>query len=446
MRVRRPACHYPLLLWTVCLLLFLAARASGQLLILTPSLSVSERYDDNIFQMPANKVDDFVTVVSPGVQLRYVPRRDTELHLEYRADFERFAQNVAQNQVAQRGVLRFVSPLTRLLSVNVQDTFVITEEPRDRLSEIDEVTGVRLVSEQIRQRTLSNRANGSLDVQLTPRTTLGLLVASLIDDVSVPDGVDEYRYTIGAELGYLVHTARKSRVSVSYDVTFHTFANNAPLARAKPADFEVHTAKTGARHNFSPTLSGTMALGYAVVTSVDPVLDGDAGIVANVGLTKTLRTGQASLNYRRSFISGGGGGGNVVVDTFAVSFSAGLTAKITAGLSSDLSFFDFRQATRNNRLAWTLRPSLVYQMFRFWSLSVASEYATTDFARADRADQHELRWTFMSQFALRERLFLNLTYRSTSRQFDEVTPRDRTQEFDRNEIMLTVTFAPPFFF
>jgi hypothetical protein len=215
---------------------------------------------------------------------------------------------------------------------------------------------------------------------------------------------------------------------------------------AQPADFAVHTAKTGVRHDFSPTWSGDIALGYAVVTSVDPVLDGDASIVANIGITKTLRTGQASFNYRRGVISGGGEGGSVIADTFTVSFSAGLTAKITAGLSSNLSFFNFQQAPRSSRLFWTIRPSLVYQMLRFWSLSVACDYAVTDFDRADRADQHDLQWTFISQFALQERLFLNLTYRYTSRQFDEVTPSDRTREFDRDEIMLTVTFAPPFLF
>jgi hypothetical protein len=405
---------------------------------------VGERYDDNIFQAATNQVDDFVTVVSPGVELRYVPMRDTELDLEYRADFERFAQNTGQNQVAQRGVLRFVSPLTRRLSVNVRDTFVVTEEPRDRVLEIDEVTGLRPVSEQSRQRTLRNRTDSSLDVQLAPRTTLGLLFVSLIDDVSVPEEVDEHQYTVGADLGYLVHIARKSRVSVSYDATWHTFTANAPLARATPADFTVHTGKTGVQHHFSPTLSGDIALGYAVVTSDDPVLDGDASIVATLGIVKTLHTGQASFNYRRGFISGGGGGGSVIADTLTVSVSTGLTAKITTGLSSNLSFFDFHQDS--DRLFWTIRPSLLYQMLRFWSFSVAYDYAVTNFTQIDRADRRDHRLTFLSRLAIRERLFLDLTYRYTSRQFDVVTLLDRTREFNRNEVMLTVTFAPTFLF
>ena len=448
MHAQPPECRSLLLLWTAIILLYSAITASGQILTLTPSLSLSERYDDNIFEVHSGKSDDFVTVVSPGVLLRYVPRRDAELNLEYQADFEFFAGHTDQNNVSQRGLLRFAGPLTRSLSVNARESLIITEEPNNRRLEIDEVIGLRPVSEQGRARTLHNRADVRLDAQLAPRALLGLLFESVIDNVNIPQEVDEFQYTIGAEFGYLVHIARASRVTVAYDVAFHTFSQNAPGAAGgiTVADFNVHTAKVGFRHALSPTLSGNIAIGYSVVTSDDPTQDGNSGIAADLGITKTLRTGQAAFTYNRGFTSGGGQGGTVIADVFTVSFATNITPKVTAGLATNLSFFNFQRATDVDRLFWTIRPDLAYQILRFWRLSLAYDYALIDYDRATIADQYTHRLTFISQVALKERLFLNLNYRYTSRRFSTGAAFSGTQEFDRNEIMLTLTYAPTFRF
>jgi hypothetical protein len=281
-------------------------------------------------------------------------------------------------------------------------------------------------------------------VQLAPRALLDLLFASVIDDVSIPSEVDEYQYTIGAELGYLVHVARASRITVSYDVSFHTFGQNEGGITAE--DFNVHTAQVGFRHDFSPTLSGNVAMGYAVITSDDPTQDGDSSLAADLGITKTLRTGQAKFVYRRGFVSGGGQGGSAIADIFTVSFATDITPKVTASLSTNLSFFDLQRATSSDRLFWTIRPSLAYQMLRFWRLSLAYDYALTDYDNVTVADQYNQRVTFISQFRLRPQIFLNLNYRYTARRFGTGTATGNIQEFDRNEIMLTLTYAPTFRF
>src|SRR5438874_4443040 len=58
------------------LCLLVATAASGQepsqRLTLTPSLSIGERYDDNIFETQTNKQHDFITVISPGIHVRYL--------------------------------------------------------------------------------------------------------------------------------------------------------------------------------------------------------------------------------------------------------------------------------------------------------------------------------------------------------------------------------------
>jgi hypothetical protein len=431
----------PLPLWVLSLLLLLAPSTYGQVLTLTPSLSLSERYDDNIFQTSSNKESDFVTVVTPAIRVQYTPAPETTLDIDYRAAIEFFAENSGQNQVSQHGFLRLTFPLARVLSLDVRDTLVITEEPGERVLGIDEVTGLRPVSEQSRRRTLQNRAHGSLELRLAPRTTLGLLFESFLDDVDVPSEVDEFRYTVGAELDYLAHVARGSRVSVAYTVTLHTFDENRPVRPGtEQADFQVHAVNAGVHHNFSPTLSGSATVGYAITTSDDPAEDENSTIIASVSINKTLRTGQASFGYRRRFTSGGGEGGSVIAATVVASFSARITPKVTASLGGNLSFFDFQRATGDDRMFWTVRPALAYQLLRVWRLAVAYDYAVTDFDDAEAADRVDQRLTFSSRFTLRESLFLDLTYRHALRRFDD---GGEVEEFDRNEVMLAFTYAPP---
>ena len=62
-----------------------------------------------------------------------------------------------------------------------------------------------------------------------------------------------------------------------------------------------------------------------------------------------------------------------------------------------------------------------------------------------RADRTDHRLAFASQFTIREALFLSLTYRYRIRQFD-AGDTDGDEDFNRNEVMLTLTYAPTFLF
>ena len=429
------------------LLLCAASEAFGQILTLTPSLSLSETYDDNIFQTDTDEETDFITTVTPGIQLRYQPASTTLLELDYRLDFEFFAKNSDQNQVGHRGTLRFASPITPRLSIALRDTLIITEEPGDRFVEIDEATGLRSESQENREQTIRNRANVTLEYLLLSRSTLSLLFDSLIDDVEDPDDVDEFRYTLGAELGYLTNVPRGNRLRLFYDVTFHNFSENGPLlpGQAAEPDFQVHTINVGYLHTFSPTLSADAAVGYAITASDDAEQDGNTAFVANLGLTKMLRDGSITFRYRRTFTSGGDEGGSVLADIFTFAISTSVTPKITASLGTNLSFFDFQESGDDDRNFWLIRPSLAYQMLRFWRLSFNYEFAITNFDSSTRADRTDHRLSFASQFTIREALFLSLTYRYRVRQFD-AGDAEGDEDFNRNEVMLTLTYAPTFLF
>jgi hypothetical protein len=426
------------------------ARSRGQILTLTPSLSLSERYDDNIFQDRTDEEDDFVTSVTPGVSLRYTPSLATELNLDYHTTFEFFAENENQHQITQRGTLRFTAPLLSFLSIELSDSLILTEEPADRELPIEDVTGLRPVSEQRRDRTLRNQAAVAFDIRLLSRWALGVSSRVFINDVDVPDELDELHYSAGAELGYITDIARDSRLSVGYDITFHTFSENPPGDPSlEKADFETHSLMARFRHSLSPTLSGDVAVGYALVTSDDPALDGKTSPVASLRLIKTLRDGRAVLSYRRYFRSGGGEGGVVTADTLALTFSAPLFPKIVARLGGNLSFFDFEQEAtraRGDRLLVAVRSGLTYQPLYFLSFSVDYAFRYIDFTGNDASQPNyrDQRFIVTSQLTLRAGLFLSLTYEYFTRDLEDGAAFRGIEAFDRNRVTLALTYAPTF--
>ena len=81
------------------------AKQPSQRLTLTPSLSLGERYDDNIFETQTNKQHDFITVLSPGIRVQYLPTAPTlgtQFDFDYRAAIEFFADHSSQNNVGHR--------------------------------------------------------------------------------------------------------------------------------------------------------------------------------------------------------------------------------------------------------------------------------------------------------------------------------------------------------
>ena len=80
-------------------------QQSSQRLTITPSLSLGERYDDNVFETQTDKQDDFITVISPGIRVQYLPTAltlGTQFDLDYRAAIEFFADHSSQNNVDHR--------------------------------------------------------------------------------------------------------------------------------------------------------------------------------------------------------------------------------------------------------------------------------------------------------------------------------------------------------
>jgi hypothetical protein len=273
----------------------------------------------------------------------------------------------------------------------------------------------------------------------------------LVDDVDVPQELDEFRYTVGTELGYLFNVARNSRVFVGYQVSFETFRNNGTVPSVNAdAAFQVHTIGTGVRHALTPTLAVEAGLGYSFTTSDAPQKDGHTGVIGNIRFIKTFNTGEASLGYIRRFSADGSTGDVVTDDTVSAMASINLTGKLTARFDSNVSWFNFQNVTTNtpnsgssDRLFLSIRPGLTYKILRPWEISVAYIYEYTDYTDSTTANFSDHHLRLSTQYALREWLVLGLSYRYGARRVSgSNTAGTGVDEFTGNQVMFTVTASP----
>jgi hypothetical protein len=135
---------------------------------------LGERYDDNVFETQTDKQDDFITVISPGIRVQYLPTAltlGTQFDFDYRAAIEFFADHSSQNNVDHRLSLSLVSPLAPSIDVSLRELFRITEDPLERDETLSDPTGLRPASQQRRQRTIRNEAEARANVRLGGRTS-----------------------------------------------------------------------------------------------------------------------------------------------------------------------------------------------------------------------------------------------------------------------------------
>ena len=105
-----------------------------------PSVSVKEEYNDNIFLDDSGEEDDFITTVSPRVELEYSPNKSLDLSLDYSLKFRFYSDHDELNDTSIRDTQNInfrsqVRPFNRVfidisdvyerVSVDVREKFAI---------------------------------------------------------------------------------------------------------------------------------------------------------------------------------------------------------------------------------------------------------------------------------------------------------------------------------
>ena len=339
------------------LLGLLAPPAQRGPVTLTPSISVSEEYNDNLFLNNQNRQWDLITGFSPTITL-FVNRPSYQVSGGYSFTAELYERESRLNNALNRqsflasGLYR----ATPRLTLTASDTYALNRNTNLVASQ-GFATG--------RQESWSNTFGPGLTYQMTPRTSLslGATYGLLRFKGAATDGAatarDSDTYGLQSSLAHVL-TPRLTG-TIGYGFTY--------LNVQEEDNSTTHTPTLGVSYRLTPTLTGSVNGGPAITE-----LGGETFVspAATASLVQGLAFGSASARYARSVSAAGGFGGTT--DTQSVSGTLTLPT-LRRGL---LVVFDTtystaesvspRQTDRVDVRALTLNLGVTYQIAAFASV------------------------------------------------------------------------------
>ncbi len=409
-----------LLLVPILLLLTTQASYAQTHMELTPSLSITEEYDDNIYLSNTNEISDYTTMVSPGLSFSLLSQY-TQLELEYAPTFVWYSEESEDSTVRHSGTFTFGHDLSEHLRFDLSDTYVKSDDPQE---ETEAVVGAR----DTRNTYQRNTGDVSLRYLFGPENSLVLGYRDerlRNEDDSEDDGTIKNPnativYNINRwhrlEISYGYRTAHfwtddgtaaeddydgnEPRIVYRYNFTPHTtgaleYTLTTRNFDGVEEDYKVHEGLVGFEHAFSPSYSISAGAGYFIQKRADS--SDETGFTYDAAMTRQFERGSINI--------GGSGGWD---ETTLQANSTGFTR------------------------FWSTNASADYQL-----IEPLTAYATGSFRHDKEEDTNRkydlmrgtcgLRWTFLRWFSLS----LNYSY---SERDDDLT----ADAYTDNRVSLTL--------
>jgi hypothetical protein len=369
---------------------------------LTPRISVSEVYDDNIYLDDTNEKSDYLTTISPGLNLA-ISSLNRTLSIDYAPTWVWYDKYDENNTVRQAGDLAFRQSMAEHLTFDLTNRYIRSEEPLETDEEVESVRTTRNTYQR-------NRGSASLGYQFGPEDNLRFGYGHNLlknEDVTLDDGTIQnpfcnigywlniknglefnYEFTEAifwrdddsrpgddfeghaTGLRYIHRFTPHTRGSIGYDFTNRNFER-------LTEDYKIHEETLGFEHAFSPRLS--LSLQGGVFTQVNERSDDETGYSYDALLAKRFERG--------SFTIGGRGGWD---ETYLEAERRGFIEYWSAR-----SRFEYRLMERLNGYAggsfrrdrdsenrewetWRGNCGLRLEFLRWFSLSLDYSYAERD--------------------------------------------------------------------
>ncbi len=236
---------------------------------ISPGLSISEIYTDNIFLEHENKRDEFITRVTPALNLIFALDQQNKLDFSFRSDHRFYSEfeNLAKDTYNTAISYKWMPPRGSRLETGgslLSDTYrPRSEEDRskdyimsrvflDALYKLGEVTGLGF-----RYDYWSRRFKSSIDE----------------DD-------DFDRHTAGVEVNYRIFPVTSLLVEYVF-----SYQDNKELEDIESKDANINTVFVGARWDPTAKLSGALKVGYTSSDFNDENLSDAAGYAMDTDLT-----------------------------------------------------------------------------------------------------------------------------------------------------------------
>ena len=265
-----------MLLTLAALTLGVAGAARAQGFFVTPSLSVAEEFDDNVFVSAVDPQWDFITRFTPGVLLGYRSVPFTLL-LSSSVDSEIFARNTELSDVAnrKRAALEVKYLPYRLLTLGLDVTYFETNTP----AELVPTTGLQLA----RTRATQLRAAPAASYDITARDTVRGSYEFIRD--TLDGGFDNDTHRV--KLGY-------SRQITPLDTGMLNYRLNVFQTDAPGPTTITNTPTLGWIRQLTPLTTLTLEGGPRFVN------DGSVEPEAHGRIDHTFKIAKVALDYQRT--------------------------------------------------------------------------------------------------------------------------------------------------
>jgi len=397
----------------ICIFLVASSGSAQHHFDLTPSISVSETYDDNIYLDPDHETSDYITAVTPRVSLALV-KQYTRLELAYAPSFVWYKDEDDNNTTRHTATLTFGQQLGRYLRFDLSDTFNRSEKP---MEETEGIIGVR----HTRRSYWRNSGEARMSYQFGEENTFsaGYRQSYLEnDDPTVDDGRTQspfgevtfwldranglvlgYEYTKadfwreqgtagddytgnGANIRYLHRFGPHVTTSLGYAYTDRDFDGTTT------EDYKVHQGNFGYEQSFSPNLSLSLGFGYFIQDN--DISDNERGYAYNLSVRRQIK------QYTTVTVGGSGGWSEAYLEAerrgFTKYWSANATIEhqIAAPLSCSVGG-SYRKDKDDTGRRWkTIRGDveLNYSFLRYFIAALGYRYSkrNDDVDSADYTD------------------------------------------------------------
>lgn len=332
--------------------------AWAQRITLSPSLTVSEEFDDNILQSSTDRQSDFVTSVSPGLRLTLTEYPWTvTAGASLRGVYYAGRSDLNSSTDNREGSLAVEFRPTARFSASLTDTYVRSFDP----GEADPTTGITVG----RFASTRNTVTPAMRYQLTPLTDLRLQYSFSVyrSDTPLIQESDTHEASLGLERRF------SPTIFGTLRYTFNRFEVERTPAR------NAHLPRAGVVYVLSPTIRLSADAGPLFVERADGSTQTTVG--GTVEYAQEFQGGRLSLVYDR--IAGVSGALAEVVTsqslTAVVSYSA--TRTVAVALDGGVRASDAAGAA-TDFLVYTAGIRLDYRILRWLSVNAGYRYFSQD--------------------------------------------------------------------
>jgi hypothetical protein len=386
-----------------------------------PYITVQEEYNDNIHLTNTNKIDDFITTVSPGLKFSALSEQHYGVDLDFRAGFVYYARDHDFNYFSPSGNLNAWYAMTPTLKFKVRDYLIRSDAAREQAYTANAPADQFLLSTQRGQHAIyiRNVVEPSVDYQFAKDGLISVLYRNNIyrNQNRLYEGSMEN--TINPKLTYQFDI--KNGVSLDYYLTSGTYQHSPDqLAqgvtprytyrfnprtsifgeyhfewqdfKSPGVDYYVHNPSLGIQYQFSPTLTGTAQVGY--FWQIPEQGSETRGPSFNLSLVKSAQRTTYSLSfqggYTEDYFTAENRG---FVKTYMVygTISHKLTDKMTVGVNGSMQRAIYGNDQKD--WIWGISGNASYALLRWLSLSLQLAH-TEDHSNISNLDCSQYRAIF----------------------------------------------------